>query len=348
MHVLQVTPRYNPHTGGVEQQVAEVSRRLVDRGHRVTVVTADAGAEIPAEELRNGVRVKRHRGFAPGGAFHLSPGVVAAVLRQGEIDVVHAHDVHSLPLTAALFVAEEPTVATTYYHGGSASVLRATLWRGYGPLAGAALRRSDAVVAVSEWERKSLHSDFDVCPTVIRIGIDHEKFAVRPSPTVDRRYLLCVARLEKYKGIQHAIRSLTELPGYDLLVVGDGPYREDLERIAQSVGVSDRVEFLGHVNHDDLPGYYAGAAAYVSLSSFESFGITVGEALASGTPCVVSTGSALAEWEEYEGCTAINSSSPEAIAEAVERIVDTNPSPGQVPTWEDTVEGYLNVYRSIT
>lgn len=351
MRILQVTHRYAPHTGGVETHVSEVARRLVDRGHEVTVLTADAGGDAPRRETRNGVEVRRHRAVAPGDAFHVAPGIARAV-RGADADVVHAHNYHSLPvLFSALGLAAGGSgrlVVTPHYHGASASGVRDRLLSLYRPLGGWALRRADAVVAVSEWERAQLRADFGVDARVIPNGLDVERFRSATPGARDRPYLLCVGRLEEYKGVQHAIRALAEpeLADYDLLVAGSGPYREELESVAREAGVADRVEFLGFVDHDRLPGLYAGAAAYLTLSGFEAYGMTVAEALAAGTPCVVREAGALTDWTDRDDCVGAGVD-PGSVADATRRAVGRDAPAKQLPDWDAVVDELVECYAAV-
>lgn len=338
MRILQVTPRYPPHTGGVETHVAEISQRLAARGHEVTVLAADAGDDVPRRETREGVSVRRFRGFAPGGAFHVAPAIAPAV-RRVDPDVVHAHNYHSLPVFfAALGVRDAQFVVTTHYHGASASDFRDRLLSLYRPVGGWALSRADEVIAVSDWERERLREDFGVEAGVVPNGLNAERFERATPEERDRPYLLCVGRLEAYKGVQYAIRALSELPEYDLLVAGSGDYRSELERIARESGVADRVEFLGYVADERLPGLYAGASAYLLLSEFEAYGMTVGEALASGTPCVVRTGSALDDWTANPGVVAVDEVSPESVAGAVREVKEAVPDGTRVVDWATVVD----------
>jgi glycosyltransferase involved in cell wall biosynthesis len=345
MKILQVVPRYPPHTGGVETHVAEISRRFVARGHDVTVFTADAGPDVADRETRGGVTVRRFRGFEPGGAFHVAPGLVRAI-RLTDADVIHAHNYHSLPVFfAGLGVRDRRFVVTSHYHGGSADDLRDRLLSVYRPVGGWALRRADAVVAVSDWERDRLYEDFGVDATVIPNGLNVERFADATAEERDRPYLLCVGRLEEYKGVQHAIRSLSSLPDYDLLVAGSGDYREELERIAEREGVADRVEFLGYVPDEQLPGLYAGADAYLTLSEFEAYGMTVAEALAAGTPCVVQEAGALVDWTDREDCVGVGGVRPETIQRAVREAVGRAAPAEPLPTWDDVTDRLLACYE---
>jgi glycosyltransferase involved in cell wall biosynthesis len=355
MKILQVTPRYRPHTGGVETHVAELSERLVARGHDVTVFAADAEEGLPRRETRDGVRVRRFRGFAPGGAFHVAPGIAPAVRRVAP-DVIHAHNYHSLPVFFAALGTEFGTsaggggegprfVVTPHYHGGSASGFRDRLLSLYRPLGGWALDRADELIAVSDWERDRLRADFGVEATVIPNGLNVERFADATPEERDRPYLLCVGRLEEYKGVQHAIRALSVLPEYDLLVAGSGDFREELEAIARREGVASRVEFLGYVPDERLPRLYAGASAYLALSEFEAYGMTVAESLTAKTPCVVRESGALLDWADRPDCASVARVAPEAVARAADEAVGRDAPAAALPTWEDVTDRVLSRYE---
>ena len=347
MKILQVTPRYPPHTGGVETHVKEISERLVDQGHEVVVHSADLGPDVEGWELRNGVEVHRHRGFSPGDAFHIAPGIASSV-RRAEADVVHAHNYHSLPVfIAALGVTDERFVVTTHYHGESAGSVRDRLLSLYRPFGKWAVEQADEVIAVSEWEREQLREDFGVDATVVPNGVDVERFASAEPERRDRPYLLTVGRLDEYKGVQHVIRAMPELEEFDLLVAGSGPYRDELEEIAAAEGVADRVEFLGYVDDDRLPGLYAGADVYVTLSEFEAYGMTVAEALATGTPCVVRESGALVDWVDYVGCVGVSSTDPGPVSDTVRTALDAAPDSSTLATWGDVADRVGTKYNSV-
>ena len=356
MRLVYVTSRYRPHTGGVETHVAELARRFAACGHDVTVHTADAGTRVngsvlPDREHRGGVTVRRHRSIGPDDAVHLAPGVLPAV-RAADADVVHAHNYHSLPLAfAAAGAGERAFVATPHYHGASADATRDRLLSLYRPVGRWALGRADRVIAVSEWERERLAADLGVESEVVPNGLDVARFADATPEPRDRPYLLTVGRLVEYKGVQHAIRALDRLPSYDLVVAGSGPYRETLERTAERAGVTERVTFRGFVPDAELPGLYAGASAFLALSGVEAYGMTVAEALAAGTPCVVRPGSALEEWAGRADCVAVEEAgtsdpTPDAVAAAVENAVGQPAPSDPLPTWASVVERTAGVYRA--
>ena len=341
MKILFVTHRYPPRTGGVETHVWEIALRLADRGHEVVVFSADAGHDVPTERTDDGVRVRRFRSVSPSGAFYFAPQMAIAV-RRADVDVVHAHNYHAFPLSfAALGITDERFIVTTHYHGESASGFRNVLLSAYHPLGKWAVRRADDVIAVSKWEQKCLREDFEIKPIVIPNGVDVEWFADVEPKEWNRPYLLCVGRLEEYKGIQYVIRAMTELPEFDLLVAGSGSYRNELEQITHTVNVKDQVEFLGYVDEEELPRLYAGADAYVTMSEFEAYGMTVSEALAAGTPCVVRDTGGLSNWTGVEGVFDVQKNSPKMIAQAIVSAVDTQPSSDVIVSWKSVVDRLL-------
>ncbi len=309
----------------------------------MSVFSADAGSDVSSSECDDGVRIRRFRSCSPGDAFYIAPQLVRAI-RQAEADIVHAHNYHAVPvLFAALGVSDERFVVTTHYHGGSASPIRDRLLSLYRPIGRWAVKQADDVIAVSEWEREQLRKDFGVEATVIPNGLNVDRFVNAEPEERERPYLLCVGRLEEYKGIQHVIRALPELPQYELVVAGTGPYREVLVQMARTERVADRVEFLDFVDDERLSRLYAGADVYITLSEFEAYGMTVAEALATGTPCVVNANTALEEWTVTQGVVGITDLKSEVIVESVRQAHEQSVLK-QPPTWSQTVENLINIY----
>jgi len=102
--------------------------------------------------------------------------------------------------------------------------------------------------------------------------------------------LVTVSRLSKEKNIQELISYLPGLlrkaPNTRLLIVGDGPYRQKLVKLAEKLSLSDRVIFAGRVPAEDVWQYYDAGDLFVSASTFEVQGMTYVEAMACGLPLV--------------------------------------------------------------
>jgi glycosyltransferase involved in cell wall biosynthesis len=127
-------------------------------------------------------------------------------------------------------------------------------------------------------------------------------------------------------------------------VVGDGPNREALEACAREADVFDRVEFLGYVPDPKLPSQYAAADVFVSMSSIEAAGITVGEALAAGTSAVVRPSKGLLDWVTRSDCIR---SKPAEIPEKVHQAVSRSSPSEPLPTWEQAVDKIELIYKQV-
>ena len=172
--------------------------------------------------------------------------------------------------------------------------------------------------------------------TVIPGGVD-ARFApgVAPAPR-DRPYVLTVASRTARKNLASlaVLARRLERDGVDLLAAGGGrpQFREE-----QVAGVT----WLGHVPDVDLPGLYAGARAFVLPSLYEGFGLTALEAMAAGTPVVVSDRGALPE-VVGDAALVADAADPQAIADAVERAMgddrlrEAGPRRAAAFSWEAT------------
>jgi glycosyltransferase involved in cell wall biosynthesis len=118
-------------------------------------------------------------------------------------------------------------------------------------------------------------------------------------PLADKPYFLFVGRLEKIKGLQNVIPVFLKHVEYDLLIAGDGEYREVLKKAAGDAG---NIKFLGRLNHDRLQKLYARAVAVIVPSiCVEVFGIIIIEAFSMKTPVIVNDLGAMPEVIEDSG-----------------------------------------------
>jgi len=130
--------------------------------------------------------------------------------------------------------------------------------------------------------------------TVLRNGVDLELFRPRDRKVLRQKFglstftLASVGHLIERKGHHHVISALTELPDATLLIVGDGPQRSALETMADKLGVSHRVRFLGVLDQPELCDVYNCADATVLASSREGWANVLLESMACGTPVVAS------------------------------------------------------------
>jgi len=345
-----VLPRYYPVLGGVEEHVRNISERLA-RQHEVTVFTTDPSGRLPREESINGVLVRRFRGFSPQNAYHISIPMLRE-LKKSAFDVVHGHNYHALPAFFSRYASRRRFIITPHYHGHGSSMLRNYLLKLYKPLGEKIIQEADRVIAVSNHEKALLMRDFTINGdiAVIPNGIELAEFKgikIADRKGAPGRTILYVGRLDEYKGIHYVVQSLPLLePDIHLEIVGNGPYKRHVEGMVKGLGVEDRVRFYHDLSREDLLARYAGADLFVLLSRFEAFGITVGEALASGTPCIVANTSALSEWIDGRNCTGIDYPIDTGrLASLIQQTIGRQVGAVELWDWDRVAEETLKIYE---
>ena len=116
-------------------------------------------------------------------------------------------------------------------------------------------------------------------------GVDTERFQPsRVTPHASRRTAINVGSLVPIKNQAMLLRALAHIPQLSLRVVGEGALRNELQALASKLEIAERVEFLGEVNHADLPRLYQAADGFIQTSRHEAQGLAALEAAACGLP----------------------------------------------------------------
>ncbi|RJF90410.1 glycosyltransferase [Sphingomonas cavernae] len=144
--------------------------------------------------------------------------------------------------------------------------------------------------------------------------------------------VLSVGALIARKGQALLLDALTLLPGVTLALAGEGPDRGALEAQAARLGVAGRVRFLGSIAHDALPGWLAAADVMALPSSSEGLANAWVEALACGTPTVISDCGGARELLDRPDAGRIVARESRPIAAAIAELLASPPDPAQVRT----------------
>lgn len=133
------------------------------------------------------------------------------------------------------------------------------------------------------------------------------------------KYLITTSRLVPKNAIDAVIQALPHLPyNVRFLILGEGPLRASLETLARTEGVAERVRFLGHVEHSDLPLYLQVCDIFIRPSRSEGMGSSFVEAMAAGIPVIATpVGGIVDIIEDYRTGLFVNVDDPESIAEKV-------------------------------
>lgn len=294
MRIALVAEDYYPQLGGVPEHVHNVASLFNSWGHTATVISSHMGTYMDAPFVQ---RVGKSRViYANGGVSRVTTGWrlrgrLEEVFRAGDYDIVHVHGglAPTLGLAGpfAAWRAGIPVVAT--FHSWFARSIACRVFRR--PLQ-KILDRHAATIAVSQpvvdANSRYFRADWEVIPN----GVDTDFFRPNgrePGAITDAPRLLFLGRIEPRNGLGTLLDAmpliLARCPKAVLTVAGDGPWRRYYERRARELGGS--VRFAGQV-FADRPAYYGSADLYLCPTTIASFGVTLLEAMACGTPMIVS------------------------------------------------------------
>ena len=196
--------------------------------------------------------------------------------------------------------------------------------------------------------------------TVLRNGVDLDLFRPFDRPLarrdlgLDGPTLLSVGHLIPRKRHDMAIAALNLLPGWRLLIVGEGPERARLEDMARQLGLADRVRFEGAQPHASLPRFYTAADVLILASSREGWANVLLESMACGTPVVASNIPGNPEVVHSAAAGRIvDHNTPERFAAWIEELYAGNP--GRQSTrayaegfsWDATSTGQLELFKHV-
>lgn len=313
-------------SGGAEQQLAAVVRRLPARGVDCDVITLTNPGPVADRLREDGVRVG-HLGMAGNRDLSALPRLTRAV-RRGRYDVVHTHLYRAgVYGRIAARAAGVRAVVATEHSLGAAQIEGRPLTVPTRGLYLATERLGRATVAVSAAVARRLR-DWGVPAERLHVvpnGIEAERYRYCPSARRGVRARLGVApeafvvgglgRLVGGKRFDVLVRGVAALPGAVLVLIGDGPERVRLLRLAAALGVADRVRLLGDRCADEVPALLAACDVLVSPSREETFGLAVLEGLAAGLPVVHAACPALEERPAADapGATRFDGEVPELV-----------------------------------
>jgi phosphatidylinositol alpha-mannosyltransferase len=351
--------------GGVNAQIRAQAHALRRRGHVVRIVGPSSRAEKTATgEIALGGAIPLNVGGTVSG-LSFNPLLLRRVrsfLAGGRFDVIHIHE----PLTPVLpwlflLAARQPVVGTFHVYRETGHRLYASgAW-----FLKRFIRRLDARIAVSDAARRTVERHFPGAYEVIPNGIDVDRFhrcpVNTPGPADAGRTVLFVGRIEHRKGLPILIRAMAvlraRLPDVRLVVVGDGPDREESRRLAGALGCD--VTFTGRVPDERLPAYLHAARVFCSpATGGESFGVVLLEAMAAGTPVVASRIDGYAEllMPEQAGLL-VRPDNPQDLAAALaraledshlrEKLVERGYRTAEAHGWERIALRLESVYRRV-
>ena len=325
MHVLHSFKDYYPPTvGGVEGHIHQIVNNL--EGFEFTVLTSSRSRSTVRENL-DGVEVIRAAEYLRPASTPIMPSW-RSLLKQSNPDLIHAHMPNPFGEICLLTADSAPIVAS--YH---ADIIGRRLLRTlFSPVQQRFFRRAATIIVGS---RRFADAAEVLRPHLNRVevvpyGIDVSAWRERPAEADAIRekfpgpLVVFLGRLVHYKGLDVLVEAMTGVDA-TCLIIGDGPRREQVEEAIRAAGVEEKVKLAGHLAGPERRAYLHAADLFVlpSTSSAESYGISMLEAMACGTPAISTEVGTATSWVNQHLITGlvVEPSDPAALAQAIKELL---------------------------
>ena len=345
MRVCLVYDRLYPHSiGGAERWLRDLAVRLAQAGHQVTYVTTIQWEKENAPQLPGvniiGVtdsrrsHVEGRRAVGPPLLFGVA--VFRHLVRHGHrYDIVHTASFPYFPVLAAALARSRGSyrLVVDWFE-----VWTRPYWRSYaGPLIGTVgwlvqrlcIRATQRAFCLSRMHARRLLAEGFRGEVTVHPGLYAGPVGSTPSEAVEPGAVVYAGRYVREKRVPALVRgfaaALRRRPELRLDLYGDGPERENVERLVVELGLAECVQVHGHRGEAEVEGAVASASCLATASEREGLGLVVVEAAARGTPSVVVSGPENAATELVaEGINGAiaESAEPEELADAILRVVD--------------------------
>ncbi|MBR2254272.1 MAG: glycosyltransferase [Candidatus Methanomethylophilaceae archaeon] len=335
MRIAMVTDSYYPTRDGVVTSITITKEALEKQGHDVVVVAPDPGPKdrLPGVLYIKSIKFKSYQGYY----IPIFPSRTARRLSEMGIDIIHIHGIAVMALRGWLFSKQIGVPVVLTFHTMVGDVLDY-----YSPLSIDRGLQEKVAWKYIAWMLKKMDAVIVPTPGIGRelCGRSHPKRVVTiPTGTDIRRFnpnvgenglkerygvkgrmVSQVGRLSFEKNIDVIIRAMHDVDA-TLFIAGSGPASDQLKQVAESEGLSDRVIFAGFIGDAELPSVYAASDVVVSASEFETQGLSILEAMASGVPVACRNARAFKDIirDGENGCLF---DAPEGCAEAINRCLN--------------------------
>ncbi|MCZ6676415.1 MAG: glycosyltransferase family 4 protein [Candidatus Poribacteria bacterium] len=370
-----------PPVGGGGGWVSHfLGKHFVAAGHEVLLITAQFRA-LPRDEVIEGFRVHR----------------VPARRKRKDVCQVHemlTYAISSSVYSFGVIKRFQPEIVQVFFgipSGGGAYLLKKTLglpyvvflggrdvprpnpdppyyrwlYRFLAPAIRGIWRNAAAVVACSDGLRDlALRTDSQAKLRVIPDGLDLSRFTPIPREAHPPRVrILTIGRLIPRKGFQFLIRAVPRViqeatNDFEIELVGDGPERANLVKLADELGVRHKIHFAGSVPYSELPKKYKEADVFTLCSLAEGMPLVVLEAMGSGLPIVASRVQGIEDLEAVGTNGALfTPGDADALAQGLIEMINSGKRRVQMGRasvarvqkydWKNIAESYLDIYREV-
>jgi glycosyltransferase involved in cell wall biosynthesis len=348
MNIMIFTPGYPPwRLGGEEYYSFHQANTLIELRHNVYVIAENRRSRQKGIiKKANGclnislVRPPRTRHASFGHFLTMLWYIFAALEMRIQPDLILGHDTIGPGLAAVIFGKLTHTPVIVTWHG--AELIKKGAYRRFSKLGNVSRKLvcvfAQGIILNSELLKNLatnvMGETFAPKFCVIPPGVDTSEFCPEVEASFIRReydvsdspLVLAVGRLEKVKGFDLLVQAIPhvrkEFPHAKFMIVGDGPQKEFLAKLAASLDVNDCLVFTGPVKRSLLPAFYVASDVFIVPSRAEGFGMVFLEAWASGKPVITTSNvPAIASLIKQRGGGLVSNGDPSDLGQALTTLL---------------------------
>ncbi len=347
--------------GGMEIATYNIAKHLAHNGHSIHIITSSYPPHLNESEFT--VHPVSMRGTKIIGPF-FDQRKILPIIKEINPDIIHAQGISTSGIsgfTAYLIKKSLKIPYVVYGRGGDVYPFKVEKI-----LVKAILNNADSIIALTEHMKREMQKISAKNILVIPNGIDMARFNDQSPDFSDslnskEKKIIFVGNLRPEKGLNYLIEAVLHISKKDiniqLLVVGDGPQRESLEKMVTKLNINDKVTFSGKTDTNRVPVYLKNSDVFVLPSLHEGFPNVLLEAMASGLPVVASDVCGINEIiEDNKNGFLVKPQNSKEIAEKIlllldnrylrENICKENRKKASRYSWQRTVHMLENVYSS--
>jgi glycosyltransferase involved in cell wall biosynthesis len=311
MKIVQICAFFYPFVGGVETTIMHMSREFVKKGNEVHVFCANWPENKPFEVI-DGIKVHR----LPWQIMISYTPIIFSLgkyLSKIDADIYHVHLPPPLMPEITRYIARKKRIPFVLsYHNdivGRDFLTKALAWLYNRLVLGSSLDSANKIIVHTEGyvKRSSCLERYKKKISIIPVGVDLDKFKGKSQREMKVVFVGLLNQMHRYKGLDYLLKAMVKVvkkrPKAKLVVIGKGELKKEYEDLARDIGLGENVKFLGYVPWNRLVKEYQSAKILVlpSTNKQEGFGCVVLEALACGTPVIVSDQVGLADMVKKTG-----------------------------------------------
>jgi glycosyltransferase involved in cell wall biosynthesis len=310
MKILQITPYFLPHTGGIERYVYNLSKNLVKMGHEVEIIASNVPQNKETEQL-DGITIRRYHCLCEPLRTPIVPDLLKLGDTLDQFDIINIHNAYSFGAVCAAHFSRTcatPIVLTHHGQHRFGEPLKDFCVQLYRNSAERFILRSvDHIVVLSQSDAlyvSSLGADqnnINIIPNAINVDDFSSYTSLDPTEFLEKhnlegkKIILYVGEVIARKGIEYLIKSVPSVTAgihleeeVVLVIVGAGDYLSSAKTLVKELKLEKSVIFLGRVSFTELLQAYRSADLFVLPSLSEGLPTSILEAMYFGLP-VVST-----------------------------------------------------------